>query len=215
VVRSTKKMTFAILISIFLTAMSLSSLNAQHGGIGVKFSNQNYRLPRHPSYNHFISSLYISIKLGKSFTIFIDSYLYSADGDGFDTDIEYDNNIPMKESNFSDRATVLGPMYYRKLPFFGLFAYGGVGFGWHSLKIGYKERGLAKESSKNYGAHAIIGVSYDIEHIPVIIFGEARYALIYLKDNYNADPLFIPTALHRSDPIRMTGLNLGLLVYFF
>lgn len=212
--RSDKMPGFTILVLIFFMTISLSNLKAQHGGIGVKFSQQSYRFAKHPSYQHLMNSLYISMKLGKNWTIFIDSYLYSTDGDGFDTDIESDDNIPMDKSNFSDRGTVLGPMYFYELPFSNLFAYAGLGFGWHSLKIGYKDQNL-KESSKNYGAHAIVGVSYDIKHIPVIAFCEARYAIIYLKNRYDANPQFKPTALHRSDTINITGLNLGLLVYFF
>ena len=77
---------FSILIlNFFFFILCIPALIAQHGGIGVKFTQQTYDFSKHPTYEHTLSSLYISIKLGKNVTIFIDSYLYSTEGDGFDT----------------------------------------------------------------------------------------------------------------------------------
>ncbi|MBN1351552.1 hypothetical protein JXJ21_19215 [candidate division KSB1 bacterium] len=189
-----------------------SGLEAQQGGIGVKFSQSTYKFSAHPTSKHFLNSLYISIKLGRGMTIFIDSYLYSFPGEGFVSNTEPKQEI--KRSVFDDRATVLGPMYFHKLPKFNLHIYAGIGLGWHSLKLGDDDDPQSKETSKNYGVHLLAGLSYDLKRVPVILFFEARNAYIFLKNDSGADK-YVPTALHRSGTITLTGFSAGLLIYFF
>lgn len=211
--RSHKTLTGCILIAIFAIILSNTKLCAQHGGIGVKFTQQNYDFSEHPDYKKFINSLYISVKLSKHLTLFIDSYLYSTDGAGFESGT-VENKISIEKSCFSDRATVLGPMYFQKLPIYNLYVYGGAGFGWHSLKIGDNDDNNSKETSKNYAAHLVIGVSHDIIRLPAIIFFEMRKAYVFLNDDSGASQ-YNPTALHRSGTLNMTGISFGLLIYFF
>jgi len=195
-------------VFIILLLLNIST-SAQRGGIGVKISSPIYHFANHPDYNSNLNSLYLSIRLSQRMTLFIDSYLFRANAEAFDTGLV----PPMEKSTFTDRATVLGPIYHLDLNFYDLVLYGGLGFGWHSLLIGDKNRDI-KESSKNYGGHAVLGLSYDIQQIPVIAFVEGRYARIFLT-NESADPKFTPSALHRAGSIPLTMLTVGILVYFF
>lgn len=197
---------FLIIFSLFLLA---APLDAQYGGLGFKFNLPNYALENHPNVTDSFTSLYLSFRLGKGMTLFADTYLLKTDGEPFDTGLR----TPMESSNFSDRVTVLGLMYHHKLPFFKISAYGGAGFGWHSLRIGYAEN-MTKETSKNYGAHGIFGLEYDLRFIPVVIFAEGRYAKIFLREE-DGDPKFTPSALHAGGTITLTAFSIGTLIYFF
>jgi len=198
-----------MIMGIFFLGIFLSGGFAQHGGVGLKISNPYYQFDKHPQYNKILNSLYLSLRLSENMTIFIDSYLFRGEAAAFETGL----GETMQGSSFSDKATVAGPMYYYDPDFYGFVPYFGLGFGWHSLLIGDKDRSL-KESSKNYGGHAVLGVSYDLNKIPVVIFTEARYAQIFLTDE-GANPKFIPSVLHRSGSIKITSLSLGFLIYFF
>ena len=198
------------IIGIFFLCIFFSNAWAQHGGVGLKISNPYYQFDTHPGYKKIMNSLYLSLRISQNMTIFIDSYLFRDEGDAFDTGL---SNQPIPGSSFSDKATVIGPMYYYNPDFSGLIPYFGLGFGWHSLLIGDKELN-PKESSKNYGGHAVLGVSYDLKKIPVVAFVEGRYARIFLSDE-DADPKFIPSALHQGGSIQITSLAFGFLIYFF
>lgn len=183
---------------------------AQHGGIGLKVSRPQYLLPAHPDYAKLLNSLYLSIRISDQFTLFADSYLFRDDGAAFDTGL----NQTMNASSFSDRATVLGLLYYYPLNWFELKPYGGAGLGWHSLRIGPNEKGRDQESSKNYGAHLVVGLSYDLKFVPVVFFSEFRYAQVFLTSDAGAFQ-FQPSVLHRADSFPLNWFAAGLLFYFF
>lgn len=202
-----------LLLILFISCIILISFVTvwgQYGGIGLKVSRPYYQLPEDHSYDKLLNSLYINIRLANRLTIFVDSYLLRADGESFDTGL----NIPMEASSFSDKATVVGPMYNFPIRKSDFYLYSGAGFGWHSLKIGYKNQLVDNESSKNYGGHLVFGLSYDLRKIPVLVLAETRYSKIYLKEDINAFH-YIPSVLHRSGSIQLLTFSIGILVYFF
>lgn len=201
----------SLIICIFFIILNFNApVVGQYGGIGLKVSRPDYQLPENHQYEKLLNSLYISIRLAPRLTIFVDSYLFRDDGKSFDTGL----NIPMEASSFSDKATILGPMYYFPLKKSDVSLYGGAGFGWHSLKLGYKNQLVESESSKNYGGHLVFGLSYDLKKIPALVLAETRYSQIFLKDDASAFH-FSPSILHRSGSIQMLTFSLGILVYFF
>ncbi len=199
-----------ILLIIFFVLNFVLPVQSQYGGIGLKVSRPYYDLPEDHQYDKLLNSLYISIRLANRLTIFVDSYLFRADGKSFDAGL----NIPMEASSFSDKATVLGPMYYFPIRKSDISLYSGAGFGWHSLKIGYKNQLVDNESSKNYGGHLVFGLSYDLRKIPALVLAETRYSRIYLKEDAGAFH-FTPSVLHRSGSIQLLTFSIGILVYFF
>ncbi len=202
-----------ILLLIFFIALILATdlpVFGQYGGIGLKVSHPDYQLPEDHRYNKLLNSLYISIRFAPRLTIFVDSYLFRDDGKVLNTGL----NIPMEASSFSDKATIVGPMYNFPIKKSDIYLYTGAGFGWHTLKIGYKNQLVESENSKNYGGHFVFGLSYDLRKIPALVLAETRYSRIFLKNDSNAFH-FTPSILHRSGSIQMLTFSLGILVYFF
>lgn len=197
------------IFTLFFLIFFFGNSFAQFGGIGIKISSPAYHFTAHPGYQKNLNSLYIGIRMGRHISLFVDSYLFKTDGEAFETQLAQ----PMEQSTFSDKGTVLGPMFHHELNIFDLYGYAGAGLGWHSLRLGYKNGNL-QESSKNYGAHGVMGISYDIKILPVLILCEARYSQIFLR-NETADPKFSPSPLHQSDAITITSFAIGMLIYFF
>lgn len=198
-----------LIIPVFM--MLTTTVLAQHGGLGIKVGSPTYTFEDHPEYSKLINTLYISVRLSRQMTIFIDSYFIETEGNPFSTGLE--TETAMNQSIFSDKTTILGPMYHQNIGLFDLTAYGGVGFGWHSLRIGDKQRTI-RETSKNHGAHFVFGLSYDLKKIPVDVFVEGRYARIFLNDE-GAYTKFVPSPLHRDGQIDLKFISAGFLVYFF
>jgi len=198
-----------IFLIFFGLILLTGSLPAQHGGLGLKIQFPTYDFTNHPSVTHSFNSLFLSFRMGKGISLFADSYLLKTEGDSFSTGLP----TPMEKSHFSDQVTVLGLRYHQKLPRVPLVAFAGAGLGWHSLRLGYVENSI-KESSKNYAAHAVLGLEYDLEFIPVVVFAEARSARIFLRKE-NTNPKFSPSALHAGGFISLTAFSVGMLVYFF
>lgn len=199
-----------LLLLIFLFFTNSSAVFGQYGGIGLKVSRPAYQLPEDHQYDKLLNSLYISIRLANRLTVFIDSYLFRDDGKAFDAGL----NVPMEASSFSDKATILGPMYHFPIKKSDISLYSGLGFGWHSLKVGYKNQLVQSESSKNYGGHCVLGMSYDLRKIPALVLAEARYSRIFLEKESSAFH-YTPSILQRSGSIQMLSFSLGILVYFF
>jgi hypothetical protein len=195
---------------IFFGLILISTpLPAQHGGLGLKFNFPTYHFENHPDVTKSFNSLYLSFRMGKGISLFADSYLLKTNGEPFTTGL----TPPMKQSHFSDQVTVLGLKYHQKLPLLPLAAFVGAGFGWHALRIGHAENSI-KETVKNHAGHAVLGLEYDLEFIPVVVFAEGRYARIFLREE-NANPKFSPSALHAGGYITLTSLSIGTLIYFF
>lgn len=186
-----------------------NSLLAQHGGLGLKIQFPTYDFAKHPSVTHSFNSLFLSFRMGKGISLFADSYLLKTESDSFSTGLQ----TPMGKSHFSDQVTVLGLRYHQKLPRVPLTAFAGAGLGWHSLRLGYVENSI-KESAKNYAVHAVFGLEYDLDFIPVVVFAEARSARIFLR-NEDANPKFSPSPLHAGGSINLTAFSIGTLIYFF